>query len=135
MNDKQVREVVDYWRKTAAHDYGTMLVLYEHARYSDSLFFGHIVIEKILKGLVVQATKQPAPYIHDLSRLAKLAQLDCTAQELDLLDAVNDFNIRARYPEQKLTFYKRATKSFTNRYFSDIKVLYSRLCQKLPRKK
>lgn len=131
MNVKKVKEITHYWQKTAEHDYETMLVLFKSKRYSDSLFFGHIVLEKILKAHVVQNTKKQAPYLHDLLRLAEVAHLNLTEEQLDVLDIVNEFNIRARYPEYKLEFYKRCTKEYTKEHLESIKVLYKMLCQRL----
>lgn len=69
------KELVKYWLKTAEHDYETMVGLYRIKRYADCLFFGHIVLEKVLKALVVQTTKKQAPRIHDLVRLQEKAKL------------------------------------------------------------
>ena len=101
------KELVDYWLKTTEHDYKTMLGLYRIKRFADSLFYGHIVLEKILKAHVVYETKQNAPFSHDLFLLAKsLKEVNWDSQQLDLLDDVNRFNIRSRYPDIKLKFYK-----------------------------
>ncbi|KKQ56796.1 MAG: hypothetical protein US74_C0011G0011 [Parcubacteria group bacterium GW2011_GWA2_38_13] len=130
MNIKKMKIVIDYWKKTAQHDYDTMITLFENKRYSDSLFYGHIVLEKILKAHVVRKTKKQAPYIHNLLTLKNLANLHVSNKEIDLLDMVNSFNIRARYPEQRLEFYKRCTKKYAEEYIGQIKSLYKKLCQK-----
>lgn len=135
MNAKQVHESVSYWQITAGHDYDTMLTLFHHKRYSDSLFFGHIILEKILKAKVVQVTKKQAPYIHDLVRLEQLAKLKFSNETIHFLHQVNDFNIRARYPEHKLRFYKQCTKAYTQPYFDQIVQLYKKICQELKLKK
>lgn len=59
--------------ETARHDFETMLGLFRIKRYSDSLFYGHIVLEKILKAFVVKETKKDAPRTHNLLVLAGLA--------------------------------------------------------------
>lgn len=135
MDAKQVRELVLYWQITAKHDYDTMLTLFQNKRYSDSLFFGHIILEKILKAHVVKATKESAPYIHDLVRLKNLTKLEFSSEEVHFLHQVNDFNIRARYPEHKLRFYKQCTKTYTQPYFDQIVKLYKKLCRVLQLKK
>lgn len=131
MDFRETKRITQYWQKTAEHDYETMLVLFKSKRYSDALFFGHMVLEKILKAYVVQNTKKQAPYVHDLVRLAELAHLELSEEELDVLDIVNDFNIRARYPEYKLKFYKKCTKKYTEKHLENIKILYKTLCQKM----
>ena len=129
------KKIVKYWQKTAEHDYEVMLYLFKGKKYSESLFFGHIVLEKILKGLVVQKTKDQALYTHDLIKLESIVGLELSKDEMDLLDEVNDFNIRARYPEHKLQFYKQCDEEYTKKYFDDIIKLYKKLCQTLKQKK
>ena len=135
MKKEDVKKIVKYWQKTAEHDFETMLYLFKGKKYSESLFFGHIVLEKILKGLVVKKTKEQAPYIHDLIRLVELSECNLSKDEMDLLDVVNKFNIKARYPEYKLQFYKQCDKEYTKNYFNKIVKLYQKLCQILKQKK
>ena len=58
MKKEDVKKIVKYWQKTAEHDFETMLYLFKGKKYSESLFFGHIVLEKILKGLVVKKNQR-----------------------------------------------------------------------------
>ncbi|OGH71176.1 MAG: hypothetical protein A2921_03120 [Candidatus Magasanikbacteria bacterium RIFCSPLOWO2_01_FULL_43_20b] len=125
------KEVVMYWKKTAEHDFDTMLGLKKLKRYSDCLFFGHIVLEKILKALVVKITKKQSPRIHDLVRLHDLAKLNLSEEYILFLKEVNNFNIATRYPDFKLQFYQVCTRDFTEGYYKRIVALYEMLCQKL----
>ncbi len=131
MKEKEISKIVQYWTKTAEHDYETMLALFRIKRYSDSLFFGHIILEKILKAHVVKHTKKQAPYIHDLVRLASIAKLELENDVLLFLNQVNDFNIRARYPEYKFQFYKTCTKKFADKHLKQIIKIYKDLCQRI----
>lgn len=135
MKQQVVDEIIGYWKKTAMHDFDTMRVLYKTRRYSDCLFFGHIILEKILKGIVVRKTKEQAPYVHDLIRLYEIAGIELSGEEIALLNRVNDFNIRSRYPEYKLLFYKTCTKEYAKEYFEQIVALYKKLCRELRQKK
>ncbi|MBU3965069.1 HEPN domain-containing protein [Patescibacteria group bacterium] len=126
---EDIRKIVKYWRKTSEHDFETMNALFGIKRYPESLFFGHIVLEKILKGLVVEETKEEAPYIHNLAKLSEYAKCDLLKDEMDLLDDVNKFNIRARYPEYKMQFYKQCNREYTKNYIDKITKLYQKLCQ------
>jgi len=121
------KKLVKYWQETAAYDYDTMKSLVKSRRYASSLFFGHIVLEKILKALVVNQTKAHALYTHNLILLMKISKVELNKSEIDLLKMVNDFNIEARYPEYKLKFYKFCTE--------EVDKLYKKLCQKLKPKK
>lgn len=132
MTDTAKINLVDYWIKTATHDAETMASLFNSKRYSDCLFFGHITLEKILKALVVKETDEQAPFTHDLLVLyKKLKTTSLTTTEINLLDEVNRFNIRARYPDYKLQFYKQCTIAYTKPYYKKIKQLYKKLCQKI----
>lgn len=132
---KSIKELVGYWFNSAQHDYETMLGLFRIKRYSDSLFYGHIVLEKILKALIIKNTKRPARYSHNLIILVRDSGLNFSEEILKLLDIVSRFNIRARYPDKKLKFYKICTKEYTAKYLKEIKKLYKLSCQKLKEKK
>ena len=129
MTQKEIKEAVKYWETTAERDYDTMLGLFKIKRYPESLFYGHIVLEKILKAHVVQVTNEQPPYTHDLLKLAKLAKTPHIEEELDLLKTINAFNIRARYPEEKFKLYKICTEKYTKDKLEKIANLYKFLCQ------
>lgn len=129
------KKLVKYWQETAAYDYGTMKSLVKSRRYASSLFFGHIVLEKILKALVVNETKEHAPYTHDLVKLYKLTGMELDNSTKNLLYEINKFNLKARYPENKSQFYKLCTKEYSSGYIREVDKLYKKLCQRLKPKK
>ncbi|MCK5466489.1 HEPN domain-containing protein [Candidatus Parcubacteria bacterium] len=135
MNKSQVKKIVSYWEETAGRDRRIMSSLFKSKEYYGCLFFGHIILEKIMKALVVQQTKQQAPYMHDLVRLEEIAKIELSKEEVKLLKEVNAFNLNTRYPDYKLKFYKLCTKEFTKDYLNKITILYKKLCQKLTQKK
>ena len=118
------KRIVDYWQTGAKSNYKTAEFLYEGKRYSDSLFFCHLMLEKILKGLVVKQIKTHAPYIHQLVDLAKLAKLELTEEQIENLTEITEFNIAGRYDAYKFAFYKKCTKQYTEKYFEISKELY-----------
>lgn len=111
-----------------------MEVLFKGKRYSDALFYGHIVIEKILKAFVILETKKEPPKIHNLLRLIELAKLDLDEPTLKYLATVNTFNIRARYEDYKNRFYRMCTKEYVEENLANITEIYNALCQKLKQK-
>lgn len=128
---EKTKALVDYWLANAAEKFKTMQGLYESKRYADCLFFGHMVLEMALKAHVVIATKEIAPKIHSLRRLAEMAKLELTEEEWKLLVRASDFNMEARYPDEKLEFHKLSTKSYTDGQYEPIITLYQKLCQKI----
>ena len=136
MSDKiNIQRSIQYWVKTSEHDYETMQGLFKIRRYADSLFYGHIVLEKILKARVVKASGKEAPLIHNLVVLAKLSDIEFSQEDLEFLATVNRFNMRARYPDIKLNFYKLSTAKYTKDKLNKIKKFYQTLCQNLKLKK
>lgn len=135
MNKADQKKLVDYWKKTAEHDYETMQGLFQVERYDAALFFGHIILEKMLKALVANYTGDHAPYTHNLTRLAELSGTDVSEKEMEFLREVNTFNMEARYPEEKLQFYRRCTKKYADEYREKIESFYQKLCHELKSKK
>ena len=131
MNKIEPKKICDYWRKTAERDYDTMIGLFSIKRFSESLFFGHIVLEKILKAHVVNKIEQHAPFTHDLVKLQTLAELNLSKEDIDFLDEMNNYNLQTRYPDYKLKIYKLCTKRFTTVRIDKLKKIYKRLCEQI----
>jgi HEPN domain-containing protein len=93
---------IEHWRLGADEDWQVAVELIQHGRIRHGLFFVHLAVEKTLKALVCRTTKQLAPPIHNLSRLAELTDIPLEEHQRDLLAEVNSFNIEGRYPEMLL---------------------------------
>jgi len=111
------KEISAFWFNQSQKDLKAAQSLLKNEHYAHCLFFLHLAIEKQLKGIVAQKTKSPAPYTHDLVTLARVAGIALSVEQEDYLREVNTFNIRARYDDYKLNFYKRSTASFTRSHF------------------
>ena len=131
MENEKVKIQVEYWLKTSEHDHDTMLYLFRDKRYSDCLFFGHIILEKILKAFVVLKTRESAPLTHDLISLVKLSGLNISEDEKNLLKNVNAFNIRVRYPDYLLQFYRTCDREFADGYLDEIQILWKKFVLEL----
>lgn len=106
-------DLINYWVETANKDYHTMLNLFNSKDFHWSLFMGHLVIEKLLKAIYVKNVNINPPRIHDLLRLSDKAQIHTTEAQKDDLDLITTFNINARYPDFKQSFYKKCDHDFT----------------------
>ena len=131
MNNTEKVKIVTYWLNISDEDIKVMDGLYDLTYYSHSLFMGHLSIEKLLKGYFVFAKGKRPPYTHDLTRIATESDLQLSPEQITLLDAVTQFNIEARYPDIKLSFYKKATREFSSEYIRKIKVFYSWIKSKI----
>ena len=117
----QEGDVILYWLTSSKQDFQTAEILFKNKRYHHALFFCHLSVEKMLKALVVYATKTAPPLIHDLVRLAEKADLSLTQQYKNDLAEITTFNIETRYDDYKLSFYKQATQQFSSKYLKKTK--------------
>jgi HEPN domain-containing protein len=116
------KQTIQYWLESAEDDWKVSNHLFEKGDYPYSLFFEHLTIEKILKAIYVDKLNESPPYTHRLVYLAEKLSLNLTAEQLELLETITDFNMEARYPDEKFSFKKRCTKDFTEKYLKDIQV-------------
>ncbi len=111
---------IEYWETSATHDWETAQSLYQSGKYDWCLFIAHLVLEKRLKAAYIKKTQLPAPFSHQLHLLAKQANITLSVEQEEFLRKVNEFNIEARYPDHKLSFYKLCTAKFAKEYLSKI---------------
>ena len=108
-------ELVRYWFESSDNDYETMQVLYKTKKTTWCLFIGHLVIEKLLKGIYARNnTENPiAPKIHNLILLSQKAKLIVPANIREKIQIINTFNISARYDDYKRSFDNKCTDNYT----------------------
>ncbi|MBI5418192.1 HEPN domain-containing protein [Candidatus Poribacteria bacterium] len=126
-----VNKVIKYWIESANYDLETGRSLLEAKKFPYALFFGHLVLEKTLKALVVKATEQHAPYSHSLTLLASRTKIEIQESIIDQLAEYMGFHIEARYPDDKADFYNKCTEEFARKKFDEIEGIYKWLMQKL----
>ncbi|MBF0423797.1 MAG: HEPN domain-containing protein [Magnetococcales bacterium] len=86
-----------YWKTGSQEDWEVAEQLVASGKSRHGLFFVHLALEKILKGHVCQVQRDIPPRIHNLIRLAELANLTLDAEQTKLFEEINDFNIAGRY--------------------------------------
>jgi len=94
-----IAKQITYWRTNAEEDWVVAKKLIKAKKVRHGLFFLHLTIEKILKAHVCKTTRDLAPRIHNLMRLAELSALVLSQDQKNLLAELNAFNIEGRYPE------------------------------------
>jgi HEPN domain-containing protein len=90
---------IAYWREGAQEDWVVAQELVNGNRTRHGLFFAHLALEKVLKAHVCRQTRDLAPRIHNLVRLAELADISLRPEQIDVLAEMNAFNLESRYPE------------------------------------
>lgn len=123
---------IAYWVTSAENDWKVAGHLFEKGDYPYALFFGHLTLEKVLKALYAAITQDNPPLTHRLVLLADKTGLHLSDEQLDLLEAVTDFNLEARYPDEKFSFHKRCNKEFAQQYLARIEEMMKWLLQRIP---
>ena len=114
-------KTIRYWLQSSDDDFETMLVLFGNKRYTWSLFIGHLMDEKLLKAYYVQAKDEYPPFIHNLLRLAEIANLSLDDGKKAELATITAFNIQARYDDYKMSFQNKCTDMFTEQWIDKLK--------------
>ena len=107
--------------KSSDEDFDTMLAMFESKRFNWALFIGHLMIEKLLKALYVKVKQDYPPFIHNLLRLAVLSELELNENQKEFLVTVTAFNINARYDDYKMSFQKKCTPEYSNKWITELK--------------
>jgi HEPN domain-containing protein len=95
-----VEKQIAHWHKGAdeAGEAAVDLINKNH-RIQFGLFFVHLALEKIVKAHVWRAKRKIPPHIHNLTRLAELAELPLDDKNKKVLAEINEFNIEGRYSD------------------------------------
>lgn len=107
------QQKINYWLESAANDWRVAGHLFEKGDYPYALFFGHLTVEKLLKAVFAGKFDEPPPFTHRLTYLAEKAGMELSPEMMELFEIVTDFNLEARYPDEKFSFYKKCTEEFT----------------------
>ncbi len=94
-----VERRVGYWRGGAEEDWAVAIHLVERGSVRHGLFFAHLALEKLLKAHVCRRTGDVAPRLHNLVRLAEIAELALDSARTDTLAEMNAFSLAGRYPD------------------------------------
>ena len=113
-------ELISYWIESSDNDFQAMNHLFEKKDYTWALFVGHLIIEKLLKAYYVKNIDNTPPFIHNLLKLAEKSKIELSEEQKDILDIVSTFNLRARYEDYKLEFYKMCSKRSTTEWIKNI---------------
>ena len=115
-------DLMRYWLKSSNEDYDVMQVMFKNKKNTWTLFLGHLVIEKLLKGLYAKNNKDN-PYTiksHNLLALAEKCKLDLTDEQVKKLQIITQFNISSRYDDYKENFKQKCTDEYTKQQVRNI---------------
>lgn len=115
-------DLMNYWFESSNSDFDTMKVLLKNKKNTWCLFLGHLVIEKLLKGLYARDNPENpiAPKIHNLILLSQKANLEIPNEIREKIQVINTFNISARYDDYKRSFEEKCTNEYTSEQVKNI---------------
>ena len=117
MKDGNFNKNIQYWLDSSEKDFQVAQSLLKSKHYPQCLFFCHLSVEKLLKGIVVRTIKDYPPFTHDLRKLAKMADLDLDSKQKQYLEIISTFNIAGRYADAKMEFYRKYNrKEYSQKY-------------------
>ncbi len=110
-----LKDVEKYWLNSSNDDFDTAKTLFNNKKFSASMFFLHLSVEKMLKCLIVNLKEEEAPFTHNLQKLGmNIRNID--KEKMELLAQITTFNIAARYDDYKMNFHKICDEKFAKRY-------------------
>ena len=89
-----------HWAGQARYDIDTARAMFHSGRHLYVLFCCQQAVEKMLKALVAERSKELPPRIHNLVRLADAAALEMSDEQADLLRELSAYYLQTRYPEE-----------------------------------
>jgi len=126
------QQYIGYWINTAEDDWGSVELLFNGKKYLQSLFWAHLVLEKLAKALWVKNNEgNTPPKIHNLVVLLKQANVDLGEEKMNFLVNYNNFQLSARYPDYLNKIYKVCTKPFAEGQMDEVKEIRKCLLEML----
>lgn len=94
-----VLKQINYWKTSSDEDFAAAESLLEKGHLRHSLFFAHLAVEKMVKAHVTRQTKEIPPRIHNLIRLAEMAELKLDDERREFLREFGAYQLGGRYPD------------------------------------
>ena len=116
---------VTYWIEIANYDIDTAEAMYQTARWLYVAFMCHQAIEKTMKAYWCGTREDDPPYTHNHKRLASGCGLyeQMSDEQRKFIETVTNYNIEARYPEDKDALYRQLSKQACRQMIDETKQL------------
>jgi HEPN domain-containing protein len=111
---KSKNDHIDFWLSQAENDWNAVNTLYNGKNYLQSLFFAHLVIEKICKALWIKYNEgNVPPRTHNLNHLLLATPIELNDDISEFMLRLNRFQMEGRYPDYLTKMHEICNKSFT----------------------
>jgi len=111
---KSKNQYIEFWIEQAADDWNAVFTLFNGKNYLQSLFFAHLVIEKLCKSLWIKHnTENVPPRTHNLIYLLTATPIVLTDDKSEFLLTLNRFQLEGRYPEYLTKMHNICNEQYT----------------------
>ena len=126
-------EKIAYWLDIADYDLETAEAMFKTQRWLYVAFMCHQVIEKTIKAYWSLQRDDNPPYIHNHMRLADGCGLyeQMSEEQKTFLEIITNYNIAARYPEDKAELARALTPEVCKELIDNTKALQQWIKERL----
>ncbi len=119
---KTKEEHIKYWLDQSEDDWEAVDTLLKGKKYIQSLFFAHLVIEKICKALWIKHNQENIPpKTHNLNFILSQTQVMLSDKQKEFLLTLNRFQLEGRYPEYITKLHQLCDEKFTSEILAQTK--------------
>lgn len=129
---KTKEEYIEFWIEQANDDWNAVNTLFNGKNYLQSLFFSHLVIEKLCKSLWIKHNiENVPPRTHNLITLLNATPVKLSDEQGEFLLMLNRFQLEGRYPDYMTKMHNICNESFTNEIIQTVNDFRIWLLEKL----
>jgi len=129
---KTKQEHIDFWIEQADDDWSAVDTLFLGKKFLQSLFFAHLVIEKICKAIWIKHNGgNVPPRIHNLNYLLSATPITLTDDRSEFMLSLNRFQLEGRYPDYLTKMHDICNEQFTVSILDSTNELRQWLLEKL----
>jgi len=111
---KTKEEHIDFWIEQAEDDWKAVFTLFNGKNYLQSLFFAHLVIEKLCKSIWIKHNiENIPPRTHNLIHLLSATPIEVADDKSEFRLNLNRFQLEGRYPEYLTKMHNICNETFT----------------------
>ena len=111
---KTKQEHINFWIEQANDDWSAGDILFKGKKYLQTLFFAHLVIEKVCKALWIKHNNENVPpRTHNLIYLLSSTPIDISDDRSEFMLSLNRFQLEGRYPDYLTKMHDICNEQFT----------------------
>lgn len=129
---KTKSEYVVFWVDQSNDDWKAVQTLFNGKNYLQSLFFAHLVVEKLCKSIWIKYNPENVPpRTHNLMHLLSSTPIELPPDKSEFILTLNRFQLEGRYPDYLTNIQNICTEQFTRSIINSTNELRTWLLEKL----